>query len=329
MTPREAGGQWWRGMADYGGLLVVLALLIALFGATAKNFLTPYTFRTIANEVPEAIIVAVGMTYVLIIAGIDLSVGSVMALSSAVLGACLVRVPWPGWPPWLVLVSGLVGCLATGLLCGALNGLVTVAWRLPAFIVTLGMLQAARGATFLVTDMETLYLGSRIDVLHEIGVLGLSLPFLIAVAVVVAGQAVLSLTPFGRHVVAVGGNEEAARLSGVRPGRVRFAVFGLCGLLTAVAAVMHTSRLASSNPNTGEGFELEVIAAVVVGGTSLMGGRGSVVRSFLGVLIIAVLGTGLGQLGAGEPTKRLFTGCVIVAAAVADYYRSRLGGRWR
>lgn len=322
MAQRAAGSEWWRGILDYLGLASVVVLLIAGFSLTAENFFSLQTFRTIANQIPVLIIVATGMTFVLIIAGIDLSVGSVMALSSAVLGVCLVRLGWP-------LPLALAACLATGTACGAANGLVTVTWRLPPFIVTLGMLEAARGAAYVVTGSRTVYVGSRIEVIHETAVLGLTLPFLLAVAVVVAGQLVLWLTPFGRHMVAVGGNEEAARLSGVRPRLVRFAVFALCGLLVSVAAVVHTSRLASANPNAGVGFELEAIAAVVIGGTSLMGGRGSVGRSFFGVLIIAILGSGLNQLGAQEPTKRLITGCVIVAAAVVDYYRSRLGQRPR
>jgi len=317
MTRRDTRAQWLRVALDYVGLVLVVLALIAVFGLTTANFLTPATFRTIANQIPVLTIVAVGMTYVLIIAGIDLSVGSVLALSSAVLGACLVRLGWP-------LPLALAACLATGAACGAANGLVTVAWRLPPFIVTLGMLEVARGGAYLVTGSRTVYVGSRIEAFAETAVLGLSVPFLLAVAIVVAGQVVLSLTAFGRHMVAVGGNEEAARLSGIDPRRVRLAVFVLCGALTSLAAVVHTSRLASANPNAGVGFELEAIAAVVIGGTSLMGGRGSVVRSFFGVLIIAILGSGLNQLGAQEPTKRLISGCVIIAAVVADHYRHRL-----
>ena len=322
MRQRSTGSEWWRVILDYLGLASVVVLLVAGFSLTAENFFSLQTFRPIANQIPVLIIASAGMTFVLIVRGIDLSVGSVLALSSAVLGVCLVRLGWP-------LPVALAACLATGAACGAVNGLVTVTWRLPPFIVTLGMLEAARGGAYLVTGSRTIYVGSQIEVIHETSLLGLSLPFLLAIAVVVAGQLVLWWTPFGRHMVAVGGNEEAARLSGLRPGLVRLAVFTLCGLLVALAAVVHTSRLASSNPNAGVGFELEAIAAVVIGGTSLMGGRGSVVRSFFGVLIIALLGSGLNHLGAQEPTKRLITGCVIVAAAVVDYYRRKVGRRAR
>ncbi|MHC4585857.1 MAG: ABC transporter permease, partial [Planctomycetota bacterium] len=158
----------------------------------------------------------------------------------------------------------------------------------------------------------------------EASILGLSLPFIIAVTIVITGQLVLSRTVFGRYLVAIGTNEEAVRLSGIDPRGLKLAVFALCGFLTSIAAVIHTARLSSANPNAGYGLELQAIAAVVIGGTSLMGGRGSVVSSFFGVLIIAVLGTGLAQIGAQESTKRLITGCVIVAAVILDHYRHRI-----
>ena len=303
-------------VTDYLGMALALAALIAFFGLRAENFLTLTTFRTIANQVPDITIVAVGMTLVLIIAGIDLSVGSVMALAGAVLGLGLVRYNLP-------LPAAIALCLLVGMLCGLLNGLVVIRWALPSFIVTLGMLEIARGAAYLVTGSRTVYIGGPVEVVAEASILGLSLPFIIAVLIVAAGQLVLSRTVFGRYLVAIGTNEEAVRLSGINPGPLKLAVFVLCGLLTSVAAVIHTARLSSADPNAGSGLELAAIAAVVIGGTSLMGGRGSVVRSFFGVLIIAVLGTGLAHVGAQESTKRLITGCVIVAAVILDQYRHK------
>jgi len=302
-------------VTDYIGMALALTLLLVIFGLSAQNFFTLTTFRTIANQIPDITIVAVGMTFVLIIAGIDLSVGSVMALASAVLGLSLVKFNFP-------LPAAIAVCLVVGILCGTANGLVIIRWKLPAFIVTLGMLEIARGAAYLVTDSRTIYIGGPVEVIAEASILGLSLPFIIAVAIVVAGQLVLSRTVFGRYLVAIGTNEEAVRLSGIDPRGLKLAVF-----LTSIAAVIHTARLSSANPNTGYGLELQAIAAVVIGGTSLMGGRGSVVSSFFGVLIIAVLGTGLAQIGAQESTKRLITGCVIVAAVILDHYRHRIRNR--
>ena len=305
-----------RGLiADYLGMTIALIVLIVVFGLKADNFLTEATFTTLANQIADITIAAVGMTFVLIIAGIDLSIGSVMALSGAVLGIAVVN--W-GQP----LVVGVVLCLAAGLICGAANGLIIVRWALPSFIVTLGMLEGARGAAYLVTDSRTIYISS-IDVLTDPVAGRLSAPFFLAIAVVVVGQLVLSRTVFGRYLIAIGTNEEAVRLSGIDPRPYKLAVFALSGFLAAVAAVIQTARMSSANPNTAIGFELQVIAAVVIGGTSLMGGRGSVVRSFFGVLIIAVLGAGLAQVGAQEYTKRLITGCVIVAAVILDQYRHR------
>ena len=304
-------------IVDYLGMAAALGLLLIVFGIFAKNFFTWTTLRTIANQIPDTTIVAVGMTFVLIIAGIDLSVGSVMALAGAVLGVSMVEFKLP-------LPVALIGCFAVGLLCGAINGLVTIRWKLPSFIVTLGMLEAARGATYLVTQSRTIYISQFLEWITDPLVLGLSRGFFLAVAIVIAGQLALSFTVFGRYIVAIGTNEEAVRLSGIDPRPVKLLVFVLCGFLVSIAAVIHTARLSSANPNAGYGLELQAIAAVVIGGTSLMGGVGSVVSSFFGVLIIAVLGTGLAQVGAQESTKRLITGCVIVAAVILDYYRHRI-----
>jgi ribose transport system permease protein len=304
-------------VTDYIGMALALVLLLVIFGLSAQNFFTLTTFRTIANQVPDITIVAVGMTFVLIIAGIDLSVGSVMALTGAVLGLSLVNFKFQ-------LPAAIALCLAMGILCGLANGLVIIRWRLPAFIVTLGMLEIARGAAYLITDSRTIYIGGPVAVISEASILGLSLPFIIAVIIVVIGQLVLSRTVFGRYLIAIGTNEEAVRLSGIDPRWLKLSVFALCGFLTSIAAVVRTARLESADPNAGSGLELQAIAAVVIGGTSLMGGRGSVVSSFFGVLIIAVLGTGLAQIGAQESTKRLITGCVIVAAVILDHYRHRI-----
>jgi len=302
---------------DYLGMAVALALLLIIFGVFAKNFFTLTTATTIANQIPDITIVAVGMTFVLIIAGIDLSVGSVMALAGALLGVSMVEFKLP-------LPVALVACFAAGLLCGAINGLVIIRWRLPSFIVTLGMLEVARGATYLVTQSRTIYISTFLEWITDPLILGLSRAFFLALAIVIVCQLALSFTIFGRYLIAIGTNEEAVRLSGIDPRPLKLLVFILCGFLTSIAAVIHTARLSSANPNAGYGLELQAIAAVVIGGTSLMGGAGSVVSSFFGVLIIAVLGAGLAQVGAQESTKRLITGCVIVVAVILDYYRHRI-----
>ncbi|MCL5097307.1 MAG: ABC transporter permease [Candidatus Omnitrophica bacterium] len=303
-------------ISDYLGMALALAVLIIIFSLSTEHFFSIITFRTIANQIPAAIIIATGMTYILVIAGIDLSVGSVLGLCSAVLGVSLAHLQWPLW-------AGLAGALGVGLACGVFNGLVSVLWGLPSFIVTLGMLEIARGGAHWVTHSQTQYIGSAIEPVAATAVGGLSLPFLVAVVIVVVGQLVLVRTVFGRYLVAIGTNEEAVRLSGIDPRPIKLAAFALSGLLVAIAAIIDTARFQSANPNAGTGFELEAIAAVVIGGTSLMGGRGSVVSSFFGVLIIAVLNTGLASIGVRDETKRIITGLVIVAAVIVDQYRHR------
>jgi ribose transport system permease protein len=303
--------------SEYLGLLLVLLALAALFGSLSDRFLTLRSLTTVANQIPDLAVVAIGMTFVLVVGGIDLSVGSVLALGAAILGVGLVD-----WGIPLPTAIGLA--LIAGLLCGLANGLLSVGWSIPSFIVTLGMLEVARGAAYLVTDSKTAYIGETIEPIGApLPSLGLSPAFVLAIALVAFGEVVLSRTVLGRYAVAIGTNEEAVRLSGVDPRPTKIAVFALAGLLSGLGGVFQASRLVAADPNAAVGLELSAIAAVVLGGTSLMGGRGSVVRSFFGVLVIAMLQSGLAQIGASEPAKRMVTGAVIVAAVVADSYRHR------
>jgi ribose transport system permease protein len=309
-----------KGLGEYAAMLAIWIGLLLLFGSLSQSFLSPRTLSTLANRIPTLAVVATGMTLVLIIGGIDLSVGSVLGLCGAVLGVAMVN--W-GWPLW----AGAALCMGVGLVAGALNGLVSVRLGIPSFIVTLGMLEIARGLAYLTTNSQTKYIGAGVEGLSRpVADLGFSPAFLLALVVIAAGQVVLSRTVFGRHLVAIGTNEQAVRLAGINPRPAKIAVFALLGLLTGLGAVFYTSRLGSSDPNAGVGFELSAIAAVVIGGTSLLGGRGSVVKSFFGVLIIATLEAGLAQVGASEPAKRVITGVVIVVAVILDAWRHRMTG---
>jgi len=303
-------------LGNYVGLIAALLLMVVLFSSLSKYFFSVGTFVTIANDIPAILVTAVGMTFVLIIAGIDLSVGSVMALAGAAAGIAMVGWHWPLFPAMLIAV-------ATGLVAGLLNGAISVGWRLPSFIVTLGMLEVARGSAYIATESRTQYIGSAIDWLSAPLFGGISPAFVIALLIVVAAQLVLTRSIFGRYMIGIGTNEEAMRLAGVDPRPIKIAVFAIAGLLAGLAGVFQTSRLEAADPNAGIGAELVVIASVVIGGTSLMGGRGSVINTFFGVLVISVLEAGLAQIGASEPTKRIITGCVIIVAVVLDMYRER------
>ena len=303
-------------MREALGLVVVLALLLLGFGLMSDSFLSPASFSIIANQLPTALTLAVAMTFVLVIGEIDLSVGSVLAISQAVLGVTMVQLGW-SWP-WAIGAA-----LGTGLLAGMVNGAIVVRWQLPSFIVTLGMMEAARGGAYLVTDSRTQYIGTDIEWIADASLLGLSAPFVCAVLLVLAGQTVLSRTVFGRYTTAIGTNLEAVRLAGINTNRIKLTVFAMSGVLAGLAGVMQVSRLASADPNAGTGFELNAIAAAVIGGTRLMGGKGSIINTFFGVVIMGVLATGLAQIGAQDPTKRVVTGCVIVLAVTADFYRER------
>lgn len=298
------------------GLPLALLALILGFGLSSEYFLTAGTLIAITNDIPALIVMAVGMTYVLVIGGIDLSVGSVLALSS---GLCAVAMQSWGWDTPTAMTFGLL----CGVVCGSINGAISVTWRVPSFIVTLGMLEVARGSAYMVTDSRTQYIGGAIASLGSPLWLGISPAFIVALVIVIAGEIVLRRSVVGRYMIGIGSNEEAMRLAGIDPRPLKVSVFALMGLLAALGGLMQTSRLEAADPNAGTGMELQVIAAVVIGGTSLSGGRGSVLSTFFGVLIVAVLEAGLAQAGVSDPVKRVVTGCVIIVAVLLDMYRHK------
>ncbi|MEM8666128.1 MAG: ABC transporter permease [Planctomycetota bacterium] len=308
---------WKQSLIEYAGLLAVLVMLVLIFGIRSDRFIQVSTFVSIANQIPALIFVSVGMTWVLIIGGIDLSVGSMLALGSAVVGFMMVD---HGFSMWLALAA----CLLVTSLCGFCNGVISFGLGIPSFIVTLGMLEIVRGLTKLVTNSQTKFIGSRVEPFGEpLAWIQLSPAFLAAFFVVMFSQWVLTHTVFGRYCIAIGTNREAVRMSGVRSAPYSISVFVISGFLCGLAGLAHVSRLSSSDPNAGVGMELLAIAACVIGGTSLMGGRGSVICTFLGVLIIAVLQSGLAQLGVTDANKQIITGAVIILAVSFDVLRSK------
>jgi ribose transport system permease protein len=306
-----------RRHAEENFILASLVLLILFFGFSSDNFFSVITLTTILNQLPALTFVTVGMTLVLIVAGIDLSVGSVMGFCAAVVGVAAVT--W-GLPLWLACLMGL----GAGLICGALNGLLVAYFSLPSFIVTLGMLEMARGLGYLTTGSQTIYIGSQIQSLAlPLPGIGVSAALISAIVLVITAQFVLTKTVLGRYLVAIGTNEQAARMSGIDSRPYRLMVLAVSGALAGIAGIFNAAYLGSADPNAGIGLELSAIAAAVIGGTSLMGGRGSIIGAFAGVLIIAVLQNGLAQIGVSEPTKRLITGAVIIIAVLIDRWRAK------
>lgn len=310
---------------DSLALLATVLLLLAIFSAASSRFWTLRTMAGIANQIPALAIVTAAMTCVLIVGSIDLSVGAVMGLAGAVFGVLALDYGWS-------VPAAAAASLGAAAGIGAVNGWVTTRWRVPSFVVTLGMMEAVRGLTYWVSHTQTQYLGTRLDWLGSpLAVAAVSPAVLLAIVVTVCCHVVLRKTQFGRHCFAAGDNPVALELSGVDPRHCTRWVFVAAGALAGLAGLVQAARLSTADPNAGIGMELSAIAAAVIAGTSLTGGRGSVLRSLLGVILIATLQTGLSHVGASEPMKRLVTGLVIVVAAVGDSYRRRwfqpVGGR--
>jgi len=304
-----------------GGIGIVLLLLCVITAATSLYFLTWDNIRDILADTSVNTIIAVGMTFVIVIAGIDLSVGSVLALAGVILG-------------WAVITRGMptpvsIGlCLLTGTACGLANGSIVVRWSVPPFIVTLGMMFAARGSTLLITHSERVSTFPRFFQLlgtGEVPFLHLPMPAVVAFGTVLAGHIVLTRTAFGRYALAIGSNEETARLSGLNVKLIKLLVFAGCGFATSLAALVNTSRLDAAIPTSGAGFELEAIAAVIIGGTSLMGGKGTVIGTFFGALIMGVIRNGLNLHDTPDHIRMIVIGVVVVLAVVIDFYRRETG----
>lgn len=306
------------------GIGLALIVLIVVFAFMSDTFGTLRNVRNILNQITINTTLAVGMTFVILVAGIDLSVGSVMAFSLMVAGLVMSSTTLPvGLAIFLAILTGI----GVGAVCGLFNGWVSEKWQLPSFIVTLGMLNIARGAGLLTTNARTLYqfpesfnnFGTRAILWNTVPVI-----FLVAVGLVVASWFVLRHTVFGRLVYAVGNNSEAVRLSGHSPGVIRVIVFTICGATAGVAGILNMSRLTIASPIVGVGFELNAIGAVIIGGTSLFGGKGTIIGTFIGACIIGVLQNGLVLMGVGDFTRQITTGAVIILAVILDYYRTKL-----
>jgi len=300
-----------RAFARRFGAVAGLLALCGLLWILTPYFLTVANLLNVMEQTAINAIVAVGMTYVIISGGIDLSVGSLLAVAGVVLALALKA-------DWAVPIAALAA-VAVGALSGLLNGIGIAFGRLPPFIMTLGMMSVARGAALLATDgrpVSGFSAGFRSLATGHIA--GVPAPIVLTLVLYLVSHLVLARTRFGRYVYGIGGNEEATRLSGVPVRFHKTMVYGVSGVASAIAAIVLTARLNTAQPIAGINYELDAIAATVIGGTSLSGGDGSLGGTLIGALTMGVLRNGLNLLGVSSFLQQLVIGVVIIAAVLID-----------
>jgi len=316
----------------HGRAYVALVILMIAFSLLSPSFLTTGNLIILTKQVAINAILGIGMTFVILSGGIDLSVGSIVGLSGMVAGWLIsdgLVLPMFGiaifFNVWIVMLLAI----GAGLLVGLVNGLLVTTLGVAPFIATLGTLYVARGAALLISGGGTFANLQGIESLGNTGfpvlgtevLLGLPYPIWMMIAMAAVAAFVARKTPFGRQVYAVGGNEKAAELSGVRVGRIKLATYVLSGICAAVVGLIIASQLVAAHPATGETFELNAIAVVVLGGTSLMGGRGTIAGTIIGAFVIGVLFNGMVLLGISEFWQIVIKGAVIVLAVVVDQWQ--------
>jgi len=299
-------------LAKYG-IYIAFAILFIILSISSESFLTTTNIINILRQVSIIGIVAIGMSFVIITGGIDLSVGSIMALS-AVVASSFAKAD----SSYSLFIPIIIG-MTVGLACGLINGVLVAKWKVAPFIATLGMMTAARGLAMVYTNgRPVIGLNNSYNNIGSGYILGLPIPVIIFIVIVAIGIFLLNFTVYGRHVFATGGNEQSAKLSGIRVNSVKIGVYAIAGLLAGVGGMILSSRIMSGSPVLGQGYELDAIAAVVIGGTSLFGGVGSIVGTLIGVLIIGVMNNGLDLLNVSSYYQQILKGTIIVIAVLLD-----------
>nr|WP_300315324.1 ribose ABC transporter permease [Halomonas sp.] len=303
-------------MSDYGIVIAFIVLCVVL-SVVSPYFLGVNNLLNVLRQVSINGVLAIGMTFVILTRGIDLSVGSVMAFSA------MVAASFAGASADYGLILPILLGLGAGLVLGSINGLMVARFAIPPFVMTLGMLSMARGLTYIYSDgMPISSLSSHFLWLGQGMVAGIPVPVLLFATVFIIAWFTLRYTAFGRYVYAIGGNPTASRLSGINVRRITFSVYAISGILCGLAGLMIAARTSAALPQAGVAYELDAIAAVVIGGTSLAGGKGRIIGTLFGVLIIGVINNGLDLLGVSSFYQQLVKGAIIVIAVMLD--RSRL-----
>ena len=307
--------------------LIALIILCVVISLLSDKFLTSTNAWNVMRQISVNICISVGMTLVVLTAGIDLSIGSVLALCGAITAGLLkngIEVPSSNLYIGFTILGATVAGLLVGALIGWFNGWTITKFKVPPFVATLAMLTIARGLTMLWTKgFPITGLGENFAHLGTGWFLGIPLPVWISGIIVFIAVVITNKTKLGRYIYAIGGNENAATLSGINIKRIKIAVYTIAGALAAVGGLLVTSRLDAAQPNAGTGYELDSIAAVVIGGTSLSGGRGSVLGTVLGAVIIGVLNNGLVLLNVSPFWQQVVKGFVILTAVVIDKANSK------
>lgn len=303
-------------LETYMLIIIVLGLGLALSILT-NSFMTSTNLLNVCRQISINGVLAIGMTVVCLTGGIDLSVGSIVALSGIIAGGILADTDWP-------IIVAIVAALIIGAICGLYNGYFVAYWNAAPFVVTLSMMTIARGATYVYCNGKPI--STLPDNFLQIGkgsILGLPTPTWILAGVFVIVAIVLYKTKFGRYVFAVGGNENAALVSGINVKQVKMLVYVISGLCCGVAAIILTARVSSALPTAGDSYELDAIAATVIGGTSLSGGRGRLWGTIIGAIMLGVVSNGLDLMNVSSFYQQIVKGVIILGAILIDSKRNK------
>lgn len=304
------------GIGSQLAALLGLILICGILTVLSPHFLTLSNFFNISRQAAVITIIAIGETFVILTAGIDLSVGSLVTLSSCSLALVMINTD--------SIALGVLAGLATGLGMGLINGLLVAKAGLPPFIVTLGMLGIAQGAALVITFGRSMFgLPPAFRFIGQGSIFGIPLPLIIILILSVVFHVLLTYNRLGRYILSVGGNEEATRLSGIDVDMVKTSAYLISGLTAAIGGIVLSSRINSAHPAAGQGFELDAIAAAVIGGTSLMGGEGTIIGTLIGSFMMAVIRNGLNLLNVNTFWQQIVIGVVIIGAVWMDRVRKR------
>lgn len=308
--------QFW-GMSESG--IIVVTIIYAVFVQIMNPaFFSPINLNNMLRQSAFILIPAIGMTFVLIAGGLDLSVGSVLALGGTVVGFCMAKF---GLPIWLSIIMAVLAGMAIGLL----NGILIVRFSVPAMIITLGTMYIARGIVLVATNGVAIYpLPKAFQILEQGEIFGIPtiIPFCIVLCFLF--YVILTQTTFGRAVYAIGGNKDTAKLSGIKVKKMTLSVYIISGMLAALSGIAISARLGSAQPSSGEGYELNVIASCIIGGTSTFGGRGTILGTVIGTIFMSMITNSMTLMRVNVNYQKLIIGIVLVIAVIVDQYKREL-----